>query len=65
MAEKIDSCGLLLEVECLHRELNSLTQTKNDLLIYKQQFDAFFDNAPDMAPLKDQEGRYIRINKQA
>jgi diguanylate cyclase (GGDEF)-like protein/PAS domain S-box-containing protein len=65
MAEKIDLCDLLLEVECLRKELHSLTQTKNDLLIYKQQFNAFFDNAPVEASLKDLEGRYIRVNKQA
>jgi diguanylate cyclase (GGDEF)-like protein/PAS domain S-box-containing protein len=65
MAEKIDPCDLLLEVECLRKELHSLTQTKNDLLIYKQQFNAFFDNAPVEASLKDLEGRYIRVNKQA
>jgi diguanylate cyclase (GGDEF)-like protein/PAS domain S-box-containing protein len=65
MAEKIDPCNLLLEVGCLRKELDSLTQTKNDLLIYKQQFNAFFDNAPVEASLKDREGRYIRVNKQA
>ncbi len=65
MTEKIDLRDLLLEVECLRKELHSLTQTKNDLLIYKQQFNAFFDNAPVEASLKDREGRYIRVNKQA
>ncbi|MFT6373272.1 MAG: diguanylate cyclase (GGDEF)-like protein/PAS domain S-box-containing protein, partial [Gammaproteobacteria bacterium] len=65
MTEKIDLRDLLLEVECLRKELHSLTQTKNDLLIYKQQFNAFFDNVPVEASLKDREGRYIRVNKQA
>ena len=64
MDEKLNSQDLLLEVERLREELHSLTQTRNDLLIYKQQLDAILDNAPVEVYLKDREGRYLRINKQ-
>ena len=63
MDEKINSHALL-EIQSLREELLSLTQTNNDLIIYKQQLDAIFDNAPVEVYLKDREGRYIRINKQ-
>ncbi|MFT7675348.1 MAG: PAS domain S-box-containing protein [Gammaproteobacteria bacterium] len=62
--EKIKYQDLLLEVKSLREELHSLTQTKNDLVIYRQQLDAILDNAPVEVILKDREGRYIRINKQ-
>jgi PAS domain S-box-containing protein len=55
---------LAIEVKRLRDEVLSLTQSKNELLAYKQQLDAIMDNAPVEVHLKDREGRYIRINKQ-
>jgi PAS domain S-box-containing protein len=63
MDEKINTHDLLLEVENLREELHSVTQNRNDLLIYKQQLDAIMDNAPVEVYLKDREGRYTRVNK--
>ena len=64
MSENLNCKELTLEVKRLREELLSLTQSKNDLLTYKQQLDAIMDNAPVEVILKDREGRYIRVNKQ-
>jgi diguanylate cyclase (GGDEF)-like protein/PAS domain S-box-containing protein len=64
MDEKLNPRDLILENERLREELHGVTQNRNDLLIYKQQLDAIFDNAPFEVCLKDREGRYIRVNKQ-
>lgn len=63
MDEKVNSHALLLEIEGLREELRSLTKSKNDLLIYKNQFDAILDNALVEIYPKNKEGRYITINK--
>lgn len=54
---------LTIEVKRLREEVLSLTQSKNELLTYKQQLDAIMDNAPVEVILKDREGRYLRVNK--
>lgn len=54
---------LTIEVNRLQEEVLSLTQSKNELLTYKQQLDAIMDNAPVEVILKDREGRYLRVNK--
>ncbi|MFT5504408.1 MAG: diguanylate cyclase (GGDEF)-like protein/PAS domain S-box-containing protein, partial [Gammaproteobacteria bacterium] len=64
MNKKIVFQDPLLENESLRKELYSLTQTNNDLLLCKQQLDAILDNAPIEVYLKDREGRYIVVNKQ-
>jgi hypothetical protein len=53
MDDKINYHNLLLEIESLSVEIHSLTQTKNDLLIHKQQLDTILDNAPAEVFLKD------------
>ena len=55
---------LILENESLHEVIDDLTQTKNALLVYKQQLNAILDNAPVEVYLKDAEGRYVKVNKQ-
>jgi diguanylate cyclase (GGDEF)-like protein/PAS domain S-box-containing protein len=64
MDEKTDLYDPHLEVESLRKELHSVTQSRNDNLVYKQQLNAILDNAPVEVYLKDREGRYTRINKQ-
>jgi diguanylate cyclase (GGDEF)-like protein/PAS domain S-box-containing protein len=64
MDEKTNLHDLLLEVESLRKELHSVTQNRENNLIYKKQLDAILDNAPVEIYLKDREGRYTRINKQ-
>ncbi|MGY8862924.1 MAG: PAS domain-containing protein, partial [Pseudomonadales bacterium] len=64
MDEKLNSKELAIEVKLLREEVLSLTQSKNELLAYKQQLDAIMDHAPVAVNLKDREGRYIRVNKQ-
>jgi PAS domain S-box-containing protein len=63
MDETRNASDLILENERLRIEVLNLTQTKNDLLIYKQQLDAIFDSSPVEINLKDKDGRYIRVNK--
>jgi diguanylate cyclase (GGDEF)-like protein/PAS domain S-box-containing protein len=63
MDEKINLHELILENKNLCKELHSLTQAQNDNLIHKQQLDAILDNAPVEVYLKDQDGRYIKVNK--
>ena len=64
MHNKINPHELLLENKSLREQLDLVTQTKNDLLIHKQQLDAILDNAPLEVYLKDRQGGYIRVNKQ-
>jgi PAS domain S-box-containing protein len=63
MNEHLSCKKLTLENNRLREELLSLAQSKNELLVYKQQLDAIMDNAPVEVNLKDQEGRYIRVSK--
>ncbi len=59
-----DLVDLIAENQRLQRELKDHIQTQADLLTYKHQMDAIFDNAPVELYLKDREGRYLRINHQ-
>jgi transcriptional regulator with PAS, ATPase and Fis domain len=43
MDEKINFHEMLLETESLRKERSNFTQTKNDLLIYKRQFQRIFE----------------------
>ena len=64
MNENLNCKELTIEVKRLREEVLSLTQSKNELLAYKQQFNTIMDNAPFEVSLKDREGRYIEVNKQ-
>ena len=63
MDEKINLHELILENKNLCKELHNLTQAQNDNLNHKQQLDAILDNALVEVYLKDQDGRYIKVNK--
>ena len=64
MVEVADIANLLKENERLKRELKDHVRTKTELLVYKHQMDAIFDNAPVELYLKDRKGRYVKINKE-
>ena len=57
MSDPGDIENLLVENQRLQRELKDYIQTKLDLLTYKHQMDAIFDNVPVELYLKDREGR--------
>jgi diguanylate cyclase (GGDEF)-like protein/PAS domain S-box-containing protein len=48
----------------LESQIDGLLCRERELLDYKQQIDAIFENAPVELYLKDKEGRYLKINKQ-
>lgn len=52
------------EIEKLKSALEAGKEERNELLRYKQQMDALFDNAAAEIYLKDREGRYLKINRQ-
>jgi len=64
MSSTDELADLYAENQRLQRELKDHIQTRADLLTYKHQMDAIFDNAPVELYLKDREGRYLRINHQ-
>ena len=64
MVEVADIANLLKENDRLKRELKDHVRTKTELLVYKHQMDAIFDNAPVELYLKDRKGRYVKINKE-
>ncbi len=64
MAKPNDLSDLLAENQRLQRELQDHIQTRADLLTYKHQMDAIFNNAPVELYLKDREGRYLKINQE-
>lgn len=64
MSRPENSPGLIEKYEALSRELEDHLEVERELLAYRRQMEAIFDNAPAEIYLKDREGRYLRVNKQ-